>query len=261
MIAWLESQIGRTFSGQRVYSAMDDTLPMSIDKAVASEGRLDYHNINSWYVNASGNKICNPWSGVAAGNYDSWFIAQAQSIKAWGYPVLLSFTHEPSVNSSNHPQCGTPDEYRAAYDHVVQVFASQGVTNIKWVWTLTAGTFNGKDGGPTAWEPSHYDYVGVDGYNQAGNWRTPQEIFQTAEDFAKLRGKPLLIGEIGCDELPGNPQAKADWITQAAALFKSFGNVTAIMWTNTGNGGIWWLDSSPQSLAAFAAAGKDPYFK
>ncbi len=172
----------------------------------------------------------------------------------------MSFTHEPGVNTQQHPLCGTPGEYRAAYDHVVQVFRSEGATNVKWVWTLTSSTFNGANGGPTAWEPASYDYVGVDGYNHSYKWRSPQEIFQAAENFAKLRGKPLLIGEIGCDELSGNPQAKAGWITEAANFFKSQGDAVAIMWTHTGNGGDYWLDSSPQSLAAFAAAGRYPYF-
>jgi hypothetical protein len=31
------------------------------------------------------------------------------------------------------------------------------------------------------------------------------------------------------------------------------------MWTNSGNGGNYWLDSSPEALAAFKTAGLDPY--
>ncbi|MBA3690960.1 MAG: hypothetical protein H0W82_06060 [Actinobacteria bacterium] len=260
MIAWLEGQIGRTFGGQRLYTNMTLALPMSIDKSVQAQGKLDYHNVNSWYLDSSGNKVCYSWADIAAGKYDAWWSQQALNLKAWGYPVLFSFTHEPTVNSANHPQCGTPSEYRAAYDHVWQIFQDRSVTNVTWVWTLTSATFNGANGGPTAWEPVHYDYVGVDGYNHASRWRSPAEIFQTAEDFARLRGKPLLVGEIGSDEMAGHPTAKADWLKQAAAMFKSYGNVKAIMWTNTGNGGDYWLDSSSESLAAFASAGMDQAF-
>ena len=110
-------------------------------------------------------------------------------------------------------------------------------------------------------EPSSYDIVGVDGYNHVHRWRSPAEIFQSAEDFAVSRGKPLLIGEIGCEEQPGDPSAKAGWIRQAASLFRSWPDVRAIMWSNTGGGGgDFWLDSSPQALAAFTAAGHSrPY--
>jgi endoglucanase len=259
MISYLEGLIGRQFSSQRIYTNMSLNVPMGTDLAAQAQGIVDYHNINSFWLNGN-TKTCDSWASVAAGTYDSWWITQAQNIKAWGYPVYLSFNHEPTVDSPTHPSCGTAPEYIAAYDHVVQLFAAQHVTNVKWVWTLTASTFNGTDGGPTAWEPSHYDVVGVDGYNHAFKWRTPQDVFQTAEDFARSRGKPLLIGEIGSDEQTGNPMGKANWITQAAALFKSYGNVVAVEWTNTGTGGNYWLDSSPQALAAFTAAGRDPYF-
>jgi hypothetical protein len=131
---------------------------------------------------------------------------------------------------------------------------------VTWVWTLTAGTFAGGNGGPGVWEPSRYDVVGVDGYNRADDWETPEQVFRSAHDCATSVGKPLLVGEIGCDELPGDPQAKADWIGQAAAMIKSWGDMKAVMWTNTGNGGDFWLDSSPEALVAFATAGHAPYF-
>ena len=256
VIDYLETMIGRQFSGQRIYSNMDDTFPSSVDSLMASQGGLLYHNINSFYGSGS-SKVCRSWADVAAGAFDSWWISQAQKIKAFGYPILLSFNHEPTVDNAIHPSCGTPAEYRAAFDHLVQLFRAQGVTNVKWVWTQTASTFNGHNGGPAAWEPAYYDVVGVDGYARASAWRTPQEIFQTASDWAKLRGKPLLVGEIGVEELAGDPSAKADWIAQAGAMFKSFGNVLAVVWNNDPQYSI---DSSPQALAAFAAVGHDPKF-
>jgi len=255
--SYIESLVGRTFGGQRIYTNMSYSFPDKDVQHVASEGGLVYLNINSWYLDASGTKVCRPWADVAAGVYDSWWIAEAKSIQAFGYPILLSFNHEPTVDAPNHPLCGTPEEFKAAYDHLVQLFAGQGVTNVKWVWTLTAATFNGQKGGPTTWEPSRYDVVGVDGYNRASKWRTPQGVFQAAEDFSQLRGKPLLVGEIGVEELLGDPGAKADWIKAAAAMFKSFGNVTAILWSNDTP---YWVDSSPQALDAFIAAGRDSYF-
>ncbi len=258
-IAALETLIGRDFSALRVYSDMGESVPSSADLAVQSKGWLDYHNINSWHP-AGGTRVCYRWADIAAGSYDAWWSGQARNIGAWGYPLYLSFTHEPSVNSAIHPSCGTPAEYRAAYDHLVQLFAAQNVTNVTWVWTLTASTFNGGSGGPAAWEPSRYDVVGVDGYNHASYWRTPQAIFQAAEAFARSRGKPLLVGEIGSDEQSGNPNGKAVWIGQAAMLFRSYGDVGAVMWTNTGNGGNYWLDSSPQTLAAFRTAGQGSFY-
>ena len=255
VIRRLELEIGRTFGGQRIYRGMDSDLPNELDRKLANQGQAIYQNFSSW-VHRGDRKICIPWADIASGKRDTWLITQARNIRAWGYPIFLTFTHEPTVDNAVHPRCGSPEEYRAAFDHVVHVFTVQGATNVSWVWTLTASTFGGANGGPIAWEPSHYDIVGVDGYNHAQRWRSPDEIFQSAQDFAALRQKPLLIGEIGSEELSGDPYAKADWITRAAALFRSWHDVRAIMWTNSGGkgGDGFWLDSSPQALAAFADA-------
>ncbi len=254
----IESEIGRPFGAQRVYTNMNESLPTRTDVLVARQGRILYHNFNSFRP-LNGQKVCYRWSDIAAGRWDTMLIKRADEIRAWGYPVIMSFTHEPNVNSSVHPSCGSASEYQAAFDHVVTIFEQQGATNVSWAWVLTAANFNGADGGPAAWEPQQYDIVGVDGYNHAGSWRTPQDLFQTAEAFAVSRGKPLMIGEVGCEERPGDPTAKAGWVTAAAALFSSW-NVDVVFWTHTGNGGQWWLDSSAQALNAFAIAGQNPYY-
>lgn len=255
----LEAKIGRHFSADRIYTAMTNELPTNLDRAVQAAGWLDYHNVNGWRLTGA-TKTCYAWADIASGTYDAWWTRQAQSIKAWGYPIYLGFTHEPTVDTATHPKCGTAAEYVAAYDHLVELFAANHVSNVTWVWAMTAATFGGAKGGPALWEPHHYDVVGVDGYNHSSEWRTPADIFQAAEDFATRRDKPLLVAEIGSDEETGNPNGKADWLTAAADLFKSWGNVRAVFWTNTSNGGNYWLDSSPESIAAFKAAGLDPYY-
>jgi hypothetical protein len=256
MVNNLEGQIGRTFSGQRIYVNMNAPFPDQADVLVKSQGGLIYHNFNSWYVNGSGQKICYRWSDIVAGKYNAMLTTMAQQVKAFNYPVYMSFTHEPTANVPNHPQCGTAPEYRAAYDHVWTVFQSQGVTNVTWVWTNTASVFQGQQGGPGAWAPAHYDVVGVDGYNHASKWRTPSYMFGPPEAYV-AHGKGLLIGEIGCDEVSGNPAAKASWYTSAASLFHGWGNLVAVMWTNTNNGGDYWIDSSTPGLNAFAAAAQN----
>lgn len=255
--ATLEQEIGGQFSGIRIYTNIGQDLPTAGDQFAARNGLLDYHGINSW----TGARTCVSWADVAAGREDAWFTRQADAIRTWGYPIFLAFNHEPTVHNPHHPQCGTAAQYRAAFDHLVGLFAARGVHNVTWVWTLTAPTFDGSFEGPTAWEPAHFDVVGVDGYNRAKDWQRPEAIFGSAERFARSQGKPLLIGEIGCDERPGNPAAKATWITEAARMIKAWGNVKAVLWSNTATArGDYWLDSSPQSLAAVKKAIHNPYF-
>jgi hypothetical protein len=257
VIDQLESKIGRDFSGQRVYVNMNADFPDPADEVVKAQGGLLYHNFNSWYINGAGAKVCYGWGDIAAGRYDNILTRMAGQIQAFGYPVYLSFTHEPTADVPNHPSCGTAPEYRAAYDHVWTVFRNQGVTNVTWVWTNVAAVFNGQQGGPDTWAPAHYDVVGVDGYNHTYNWKTPSWVFGRAETYAKGHGKGLLIGEIGCDELKDQPSAKPAWYTTASTMFRGWDNLVAVLWTNTDNGGDYWIDSSGPALDAFAAAGKD----
>jgi hypothetical protein len=258
MVNYLEAQIGRTFSGQRIYENMDAPFPDQVDLLVKSEGGLIYHNFNSWYVNGSGQKICYRWSDIIAGKYNALLATMAQNVKAFDYPIYMSFTHEPTADVPNHPRCGTAPEYRAAYDHVWTVFHNQGVTNVTWVWTNSASVFLGQQGGPNMWVPVHYDVVGVDGYNRAFKWRTPSWMFGPAEAYARAHGKGILVGEIGCDEARGNSSAKANWYTAAATMFQGWSdNLVAVLWTNTNNGGDYWIDSSSQALGAFKTAGHD----
>jgi TolB protein len=257
MVRYLETQIGRSFSGQRIYENMDAAFPDPVDELVKSQGGLVYHNFNSWYVNGAGEKICYDWADIVAGKYNTLLAQMARDVKAFDYPVYLSFTHEPTADVPNHPRCGTADEYRAAYDHVWSVFRNQGVTNVTWVWTSTASVFQGQQGGPDAWAPPHYDVVGVDGYNRAFKWRTPSYIFGPVESYAKAHGKAVLIGEIGCDEASGDPSKKATWYATASSMFRGWDNLIAVLWTNTNNGGTYWIDSSTQALNAFAKASED----
>jgi Tol biopolymer transport system component len=252
----LESKIGRPFTGQRVYVNMNADFPDKDDLVVKAQGGLLYHNFNSWYVNGAGTKVCYSWSGIAAGTYDDLLIKMAGQIRDFGYPVYLSFTHEPTADVPNHPRCGTAPEYRAAYDHIWSLFQHQGVTNVKWVWTSVAAVFNGQQGGPDTWAPAHYDVVGVDGYNHDYNWKTPTWVFGRAESYARAHGKGFLVGEIGCDEKRGDPTAKAAWYTDVSSMFLGWDNLVAVLWTNTDNGGDYWIDSSSHSLDAFTKAGK-----
>ena len=260
----LQSRIGRDFTGQRIYVSMDASFPDPADTIVADQGGVIYHNFNSWHVNAAGQKVCYSWADIAAGKYNTLLATMANQVQAFlgRYPsetIYMSFTHEPTNGSAHHPRCGTASQFIAAYDRVVQVFKTQGVTEprVLWTWTSVASVFNGRQGGPTAWQPHTYDVVGVDGYNHSPGWRTPSQIFGNAEAFAVAHHKAILIGEIGVDEVAGHPAAKGQWYTAVSAMFRGWTNLDAIMWTNTNNGGDYWVDSSAQSLAAFEAASKN----
>ena len=254
LISRLESEIGRQFSGERIYQNLSTVkIPTADMLDLASKGGLIYLNINSFFVRA-GHSFCARWADVAEGKYDAQLTTIANEIIAFNYPIDLGYHHEMTNNVPHHPACGTPSDYVHAYNHIHELFNRLGVTIVTWVWAPTASSFAQH----TAWRyvPSSYDVVGVDGYNRIGHWRSAAQIFTAAHQFALSHGKPLLIGEIGSDEWPGYPLRKAYWLQSAANMFRSWDDLQGIMWTNTGaDGHRFWLDSSTASLTMFRMAG------
>ena len=68
-------------------------------------------------------------------------------------------------------------------------------------------------------------------------------VFTPAHDFAVVHGKPLFIAEVGVEELPGAPAAKAEWITDATGAVPAMGR------------GRRDVDESGQSAARASATG------
>ncbi len=261
----LERKIGRRFSVIRRYHLWDEPLPTKFETWHSRRGRTPYV---AWHAfDRSGDPI--RWSSIAAGHHDPWIHAQARSLKRWDRPMYFSFHHEPENDTA---KCGDAADFRAAWNHVRQIFKSVNVPHLRWVVSLMASTFNDGDARAKAWLPSRYDLLGVDGYNRglcAGRdeWKTFAEIFGNARRFARLERKGMFIGEFGCVELDpcnnrsGDPQAKARWFHHARATIKSWPEVRAACYSHTAtNGNVYWVDSSRSSLRAYRRVSSDPYF-
>jgi hypothetical protein len=250
----LESEIGRQFTGQRIYQNMTTArVPTPDMERLASTGGYIYLNINSFSI-VNGHSVCAPWADVAAGRYDARWTEIAREITNFGYTIHFGYHHEMTNNTGHHPVCGTPADYVRAYNHLHDLFNRLGVTNVQWVWAPTASAFN--TGVAGRYQPANYDVLAVDGYSRTYKWRTPGEIFAAAHRFAVAHGKSMLIGEVGCDEFPRMPLRKARWLQAAANMFHAWTDLQAVLWTNTGAKNYrFWLDSSPQSLTMFRMAG------
>lgn len=248
----LEQSVGVGFDALRAYHGLDDTTLEGGMPALAKTR----HGMFYLGVSAELGKDCVPWADVAAARYDAQLKALAATIKAYGSTVYFAWNHE----MANNCRTGTPQEYVASFNHVQAVFASAGLTNVTYVWAPTAAMF--RRGEAAAYEPPHYDVVGVDGYVKSRAWRTASAVFTPAHDFAVAHGKPLFIAEVGVEELPGAPTAKAQWITDATGLFQRWG-VVGVMWTNQVNqrlGISYWVDSSTASLESFRSVSRATYF-
>ena len=269
-ITHAESLAGRRFAVDRQYHPWDDSLPTGYEVWTRSLGRIPYVSWNS-YTRGGGPVT---WQSIAAGSHDPWIIQQAQTIHAWGKKIYLAFNHEPENDS---PRCGTAAEYRAAVAHIINVFNSHGATNVSWVVTLMSPTFQGHNGGARNWLPNApYDIIGVDGYNRwpcypKHGYKTFAEIFGPAHSFAVAIGKPMAICEFGtleataCNNVNGDPNAKADWFKSGAHWIQTWANVVFAAYSHVfatfrGKPMAFWFTSSSQSLTAFKQVGTSPYF-
>jgi len=258
----LQRSMGRPFASRGVYYPLCCfSYPDSDARALKRSGGLVYININSWRVTKSGAKVCYPWADVAAGKEDSLLSRWVKQLSAFDYGrTIITFHHEPSVtNNPAQPHCGTPGQYRAAYDHVFRYFRNHGI-GYRFVWTMMASDFT--QGRAWRYRPPLGDFriVGVDGFNRrALQWKSAAQMFSAAEAYAVSVNKQLLIGEIGSEEDPNRPGRKAAWITAAAATFGSWdANLIAIEWTDCH---AFRPTTSTSALNAWVKASKLPVFQ
>jgi len=269
----LENQVGRRMGVHRDYQGMDSDIVGKTVRWLGERGTVPYRAFHAWF--GSGKQALR-WADIAAGRYDAWLSKQAADVAAWGKKMYICFHHEPEDDTTGNPRsqtmgnigCGTSADYRAAYNHVRQVF--RNATNLRWVAAFMSPTYLGNNGGPGAWMPSNFDIVGVDGYSRfpcTGNFKTFEQKFLPARRYADSVRKPMAIPEWGCVEMNschhggGDALGKAKWITDAARTMKSWPQLIFVSYSNETDGPLnFRVTSTLPSQLAFAAAGKDPYF-
>jgi hypothetical protein len=270
-ISGFESTLGRQLAITRHYLTWNISLVNSTIRWTAGAGRIPYV---AWHATKKGN-VAIPWASITAGTEDTWIASQAAAVRNAGFPMYLTFHHEPEDDPGN----GSAADFAAAYDHVRGIFDAAGVTNVTWVVTLMATTYGGGHHGYAAWLPESFDLLGVDGYNRhpcianlaKHPWRSFEEIFTPAHNASVSSGIPLFVGENGCVEAydcgvtTGDPAAKAQWFVDQGVTLKSWPEVKAILYSHTtcrhnGYPMEYRVDSSSLSLAAYTQLGLNPYF-
>ena len=256
----LESDIGRKLAIDHQYYRWDDMIPTTHQDWDASTGRLPF--INWIPAKTDGSPVT--WSEIANGSQDDWLIQRADAIKAFGYPLYLTFHHEPEDDLATW---GTPADYAAAFRHVVDVFRSRGVTNVAFVWTMMNWTFDPRSGrDPNAYYPGdgYVDFIGVDGYNwypgRAGTpWESFEQVFRTSDQFAVVHDKPWMAVETGAQEDPDQPGRKGQWFRDIAATAQGWPLLKAVIYFDTIKEYDWNSDSSVSSTQGFVALSHHPY--
>jgi hypothetical protein len=170
-------------------------------------------------------------AAIAAGTYDFYVDAWAGDAARFGAPILVRLGHE--MNDPYRypwgPQNNRPEDFVAAWRHVVERFRAAGAHNVVWVWSPHV-----------AYEGYEWFYPGDDvvdwvatgalNYGTVAHWSrwwTFQEIFGQRYEALAAFGKPIMIAEFGTLAVGGD---RAAWLAQALdALPERFPAVKALV--------------------------------
>jgi mannan endo-1,4-beta-mannosidase len=194
-------------------------------------------------------------SGAVASGADDAYIHQfAQDVSSDDRQVIISYGQE--MNGNWYPWgfgTDTPATYIAAWQHIWNIFAQEGVHNVTWLW----GPNIQYGGGPplSQWYPgdAYVTWVGLDGY-----FGHPADTFASlfAPSVKELRTftqKPLLIAESGVTGAAGAAQL-AELFAGAAQA----GAIGVVYFDEAQTGDAmhqdWLLEHNPANLAAFRDA-------
>lgn len=183
----------------------------------------------------------------------------ADTIGARDSLTFFGFVHEPETSDQAH--FGTTSQYLAAYRHVVNIFRSQHLANVRYVWQMTAYAFVAKGAyAAINYYPgdTYVDVVAEDPYNwdncgPGGPWRDLGTAASPALGFAEARDKLAILAEFASQAGPG----RASWLASAKQwLIQNRGEIQAAFYfdhpptTPQGHACNWSL-TSPTDIAAF----------
>ena len=269
----LEGRAGRTLPGIRVFDLWDSAFPGTYETWLRDTGHTVFLSVKSSRL--SGGVIL--WRDIANSQPGSALYQQivgwANKLKAFGAHLYFTFNHEPEAAASD--SMGTPAEFIAAWRKVIGVLRQENVTNATYVFITTGYAYRVTDGRRAdLWYPGDawVDAIGEDDYNWSNcrpgvntPWRSLEFIADPLRTWAEDHpGKELMITEWASHEDPAVAGRKANWITEARALFKEPGweRFTVMLYYHESHKPTcpFWLDSSASSMNAWVAMANDPYY-
>lgn len=247
---------------------------------VRNRGAIPMLDWGAWQLGAGTNQTDFRLATIAKGTYDGYLKQWASAAKAWGHPFFLRFGWEMNGNwqfpwsaqlNGNHPA-----EYVAAWRHIHDIFVQQGATNATWVWCPNVASSQTTPLTELYPGDDYIDWTCLDGYNPGGsasNWQSFAQIFSgrdlggfnphdTYGEMVTLApSKPMMLGEVASSESGGS---KAAWIRDMLQTVPTtYTQIRAVVWFDWNGGDTtlnWPIDSSQDSLNAFASAISDPRY-
>jgi hypothetical protein len=268
-IVWAEQQTECIFDVVRMYFALGQPLSAEREGRTAEsylrEGKRIVLSVHPGGDNEQQN--VNNERAVAQGERDATLHKTAQElydlckITSRDLDVLFSWHHEPVISKDNPVGQQGRQTFQDAWDRWDQILADESVP----VMRLPIFTQSGINNGVDDLKKEYFEGIGSDGYNWFGStwhsgsqdWRWPENLFQKLVQTADRWGVTPYVCETGCAEGPNAEKNKPDWIRRLKALAAEhdFGSLMYFQSPpNKGDGRIFNIASTPESLAAFTEA-------
>jgi hypothetical protein len=271
----LEGLLEQPLRSVRMYSLWDDPFPAADHLWLQGSGRMIVMSIKP--LRGDGSII--RWAELAdapvgSARYNE-MVGWARNIASFGDRIGVIFHHEPE--SKNNLDFGSALDFKRAWSRFVTITRAEGASNATFIWTMTdvAFTVAGEDRRmATLWYPGDevVDAIGADIYNWydcregvGGTWLTFAELTEPLRQFGLLHpNKPVWLPEFGTVEDKQRKGRKGEWFEQATATLgkPEYKQFAGAIYFNHLDASFpyceWWINSSPTSLAAFAAMGRTP---
>ncbi len=192
-------------------------------------------------------------ASIAGGASDGYITTFAKAVHAFGSPVAISFGHEMNGNWYPWGTTGTtPAEFVAAWQHIHDLFAAAGATNVIWIWNPNIVNPMPDVQLSTYWPGNAYvDWVGLTGYFPTTGPDTFAGIYgPTITEVRKFTSKPFIVAETSVETGP-------DQLASIHALIggvEASSDVLGFVWFNFNKAGVdWTVTDRPDVRAALAS--------
>lgn len=200
---------------------------------------------------------------IAAGKHDRRIILWAQAAAEWSEPILIRFAQD--MNGDRYPWSTGSDsrqraeDYVRAWRHVHRMFNRLGASNVEWLWCPYCEPAEGLE---RLYPGDRFvDWIGIDVYNGPRRPRSPSDALDPVYRFARARGKPILLAEVGCagqfdsvTERDPPWSDKARWITAMFQQVDRRPEIRGLIWFDVNREADWRVNSSPEAAAAYRKA-------
>ncbi len=212
---------------------------------------------NAWSYGAMDFVVWEPWdttlAKIAAGASDSYITAYANAVRALDVPIALSFGHE--FNGNWYPwgtTGGTAADFVAAWQHVHDLFAAAGATNVIWIWDPN-DIFPVSDVQLKQYYPgdAYVDWAGITGYwTQQGPNSYGSLYLPTLDEVRTFTEKPFIIAETSVEA--GSNESSS--LTDLFQAVEQHPDILGFVWYDYDKGGDWRIENRSDLLTQFRGA-------